>query len=338
MKKCLFIIFLLLFQFTLVKAQNDTLISRKGEIYIGTINSLSESVVRFSSVSGKSEYRINWKEVVKVNTYHPLRIINRDKELIEGFLVDSNAGDDSLQIKYQGQHRTIAYSDLISLRKLESSFKEKIDLGANLGYSYAKGTNTQQLSFRTNGSFTSKRWSLDGEYNRFITIIDSLQNSRLDASINNRYILPKNWFTMASFSWLSSDEQELQLRTTIMLGGGRYLILDQRKSLQFSTGVALNEENFSGETNRYNESYEAFFGGRYHLFDHEFLSIESSATGFASLTESDRYRATFALDLGWDLASNFDLIWGYSLNFDSNPPNNSQETDYVISLTLGWSL
>lgn len=338
MKRVFFFSLLSLILQTQVYSQMDTVVCRNGERFIGKIQRLDRSILSIESQSGKEELKINWKSVIKVNTSHPLRIIDEKREVFEAILRDSISNDDSLIVILKGKPRKIAYMNILGARKLESKFREKLNFNVNLGYSFSKGNNTQQLSFRSSASYLTERWSLDADYNRFITIIDTLQNSRMDASLNNRYLLRKNWFSLVSFNWFSSDEQELDLRTTIMAGGGRYLLLDQTKSLQFSTGIALNHERFAKEVNSVNESYEAFIGGTYHLFDHEFLNIQSGFVGYASLTEKDRFRASYNLNFGWDIAKNFDVLWGYSLNYDSNAPNNSQQTDYVISLTFGWSL
>lgn len=319
-------------------AQLDTVKTKSGELYIGTATNLYESRLTFDSRSGEEDFVIDWKEVVQINTYQPLRVINSKKEVLECVLRDANPTDDTLRLVSSEGIEKLRYEDVLGIEKLENSFKEKVDLGVNFGYNFSKGNKTTQLSFRSFAAFNSEKWSLDADYNRFFTIIDTVQNSRLDASVNNRYLLNNYWFIMGSGNWLSSDEQELRLRTTLLFGGGRFILYDQFKTLQFSTGLAWNNEDFSTEESTTQESYEVYFSSRYRLFDHKYFDITTSGIAYLSLTEDDRYRASYNLDLGWDIGDSFDLIWGYSLNFDSNPPNNAQETDYVVSLTLGWEL
>jgi len=319
-------------------SQDDTLRTNTGELFIGTVINLSESRLTFKSKSGKKNFTIDWKTVTQINTYHFLRVVSMDGEVHEGVLRDTLDGDPYLIFYVKGEARQIRYEEIISMQKIESSFKEKLDLLINLGYSFNKGTNTTQLSVRSAAGYNSEKWSFDADYNEFLTIIDTIQNNRLDASASSRYLFKNNWFTSTSANWFSSDEQELELRTTILVGGGKFLLYDQIKTLQLGTGIALNEERFSTENSPVQESYEVYLLGKYRLFDHKYYGINTSFIGYASLTEDDRYRASYSLDFSWDIGDNFDLIWGYSLNFDSNPPNRAQQTDYVISLTVGWSL
>ena len=333
------IVFFFLFSIcSAANAQFDTLLTTTGELFIGTAKSLFESRLTFSSKSGREDFVIDWKNVSQLNTNHLLRVVSKTKEVHEGVLKDDQPGDPYLYFHVDREIWKIAYDDILAMRKIENSFKDKLDLRINAGYTFTKGTNTTQLSVRSAVGYNTEKWSFDADYNEFLTIIDTLQNNRLDASASSRFLIDNSWFASSSANWFSSDEQQLNLRTTILVGGGRYLIYNQQSNLRLGLGVAWNNERFSTEVPVVRESYETYLSGRYRLFDNKYLNIQTNFIGFASLTEDDRYRATFNLDLGWDLGENFDLIWGYGLNFDSNPPNNAQQTDYVISLTVGWSL
>ncbi len=321
-----------------LSAQFDTLRTSTGELFIGTATKLSESELTFESESGEEDYIIDWKKVTQLNTYHFLRIVTRTRLVSEGVIRDTLAGDPFLTFYVEGEAIQLRYDDILSMEKLEETFLEKLDLGINLGYSFTKATNTTQLSLRAAASYTTEKWSFDADYNEFLTIIDSLQTNRFDASTGSRYLMMNYWFLSSSANWFSSDEQEIRLRTTVLFGGGRYVLFDQVKTMQLGTGIALNSESFDTEDQVAQESFEAYLSMKYHLFDHKYLDIKTNAIGYASLTESDRYRASVNLDFGWDIGDSFDLIWGYSLNFDSNPPNNAEETDYVVSLTIGWEL
>lgn len=319
-------------------AQTDTLITTTGELFIGTVDRLSESRLTFDSESGKANYIIDWKKVAQLNTYHLLSVVSKTKEVHEGYLRDDNPNDSLVTFIINNIPIIIAYEDILSMRKIEDQFIDKLDLGINLGYSFTKATNTTQLSIRTAAGYDSERWSFDADYNEFLTVIDTIQTNRLDASASSRYLYKNYWYNSTSANWFSSDEQEISLRTTLLIGGGKYILYDQFKTLILGMGIAWNQENFTTEEAAVRESYELYLNTRYHLFDHKYFSIKTNMIGYASLTEEDRYRASVNLDFGWDIGDNFDLIWGYGLNFDSNPPNNAQQTDYVISLTIGWGL
>ena len=194
------------------------------------------------------------------------------------------------------------------------------------------------MSLRTSAAYLTERWGVDGYYDEFFSLIDTVQSGRAEGALNSQYILPSSWYFEASSNWFSSDEQQISLRTTLMAGFGRYLINSQSNYLQLSIGTALNRENFQQEELSIKESSELFLKSSYVLFDHKFFGISSSGTGFLNLNQADRYRASFSLDFSWDIGDDFDLVWGYSLNFDSKPPNSGAQSDYVLSLTIGYEL
>ena len=338
MRSKLLIFLVILLLSSPLKAQLDTLLTTTGERFIGKVEQLSESRLTFDSKSGEEDYVIDWKAVAQMNTHNLLRVVSNTKEVHEGYLRDDDPNDSMVTFIIGNIPIVISYEDILTMDKIEDNFFERLDLGINLGYSFTKATNTTQLSVRTSAGYDTERWSFDADYNEFLTIIDTVQTNRLDASATSRYLLENYWFSSASANWFSSDEQELRLRTTYLLGGGKYLLYDQFKTLQMGLGIALNSEQFTTEGSPVQESYEIYLSSRFHLFDHKFFTIKSNMIGYASLTENDRYRASVNIDFSWDIGDSFDLIWGYGLNFDSNPPNNAQETDYVISLTIGWKL
>lgn len=312
--------------------------TRTGELFIGTAEKLSQGVLIFDSKSGDSDYKIEWKEVVFINTYHHLRLTLDNNEILVASLRDNYRDDNKLKIVGENIDREIAYDQILAFEKISNDFWGKMDMNVNLGYSYAKGTKTHQLSVRSAASYLSNNWGFNGNYNEFYTLIDTAQSSRMESSLKTQYIMKRSWYTEASSNWFSSDEQEIALRTTVMVGVGRYVLNDPVKYLSFGAGIALNLERFIVEENPRNQSYELFLHSDYVLFDHKFLGIKSSFTGFVNLNEADRYRSTFNLDFSWDIGDDFDLVWGYSLNYDSKPPNSGQQADYVVSLTFGWEL
>ncbi|RRO24499.1 DUF481 domain-containing protein [Flavobacteriaceae bacterium 14752] len=64
----------------------------------------------------------------------------------------------------------------------------------------------------------------------------------------------------------------------------------------------------------------------------------SRAVVYPSLTESGRWRTDFNLDVNYDLPLDFFINFGLSLNYDSQPAQGGDETDYIFQTTVGWSL
>lgn len=301
---------------------------------------MNQAVLTFDSESGDKDYKIAWKKIAYIKTYNKLRLTMNKREVIIAHISDDDPSDNQLKVYNDetGLEQFITYDQILNFQKVSDDFWGKVNMNLNLGYNYAKSTNTHQLSLRSGASYLANRWGFNGSYDEFYTLIDTVQSRRLEAFLGSEYLLPSSWYWIASSNWFSSDEQKLALRTTFVGGFGRYLLNDPAKTLQIAVGAALNQERFQQNEINNKESIELLFNSSYRLYDHKFFDISSNGTAFLNTAERDRYRASFSLDLGWDLAGDFDLVWGYSLNFDSKPPNGGEQSDYVISLTLGWAL
>ncbi len=319
-------------------AQLDTVITKTGETFIGTVERINKAVLTFDSKSGDSDYKIEWKQVKSINTVHEHRVIVNKKQVIIARFEDKDPNDSMLTLVSGGVGIDFPYEKVLNAKKIDDDFWGKLDADINMGYNFAKSTKTHQLTLRTSVGYLTDRWGVDGFYDEFFSLIDTVQSSRTEAALNTQYILPSAWYWEASANWFSSDEQEIALRTTYMAGFGRYLLNDPVKYLQASLGLALNRENFQQSEISDKESFEAFLKSSYVLFDHKYFGINSSFTGFLNLDDTERYRSTFNVDFTWDIGDSFDLVWGYSINYDSKPPNGGQQSDYVISLTIGWEL
>jgi hypothetical protein len=150
------------------------------------------------------------------------------------------------------------------------------------------------------------------------------------------YYLQRDWFGMASITFLSNTEQALALRSTGKLGAGKYLVHTNRRYWSTNAGLSFNKEKFSNETPSRN-SLEGYVGSEINLFDMGDFNLFNSVFVFRSLTKSDRWRSDIRLDLKYDFPKDFYAKFGITLNYD-NLSATGRETDYVLAFSVGWEL
>ena len=161
--------------------------------------------------------------------------------------------------------------------------------------------------------------------------------SRVEAAATFKYLLPHDWYTLTSITFLSNTEQKLDLRTNTKLGMGNYVIHTNRKYWGFNAGFSFNNEQFSTESQA-NQSIEGFLGTELNFYDVGDLSLSTSATAYPSLTDNDRWRIDYKFDFKYDLPLDFYIKTGFSLNYDNRPVEGASETDYVLQTSFGWEL
>jgi hypothetical protein len=139
-------------------------------------------------------------------------------------------------------------------------------------------------------------------------------------------------------NFLQSDELELDLRSTIGGGVGRYLVQNNRWLLSINGGGAWTNENFEDPLVSKKNSGEALGAIEFNAFNIGDLNILAQFSVFPSLSELGRVRMNFRNDFKWDLPQDLYFSVGFTNNFDSSSPTDgTSRNDYVFSTSVGWS-
>lgn len=320
--------------------QKDTVITSSGIQLYGNIKSLHHGTLVMSADFADGDVKVKWKKVERIYIGKNRRIFRTNGERYVGTLADANDSSNMVYIKFGNDSVKVKYNRIVEIQELKDTFRKRLKLGINFGYGQTKANNSRHITIRANIGYTADHWELSGNINSFATAIDTLVTSRGELKLSFRRYLLNDWFAIVELNSLSSDQQQLESRVTGSLGVGNDLIRNQRMELFMSTGVTYNDETYFEESvlDHAYTTYELFGGLDYTLFDVQDIDINTSLTALPSLTEMGRFRANYDIDMKWDITKSINLKAGYTLNFDSKPPNDNRKNDYVFSLTFGWSL
>ena len=160
---------------------------------------------------------------------------------------------------------------------------------------------------------------------------DAADTQRWDLSNDFRRLLGSRWYVNTTQDFLNSEEQGLDLRTTIGGGGGRYLLRSSSQYLALGGGLAWTNENYTDATLPTKNSAEAYVGTEFMTERLKITDLITRLTYFHNLTTSDRYRVTYRFDLDFNLPGDWYFRVGLFDNYDSKPPEGFSKNDY------GWS-
>jgi len=330
---------LLSFCWTLGLAQEpDSLMTKSGELITGEIQSLSRAVLTFETSYSDADFQIDWEEVERITTQGNYKIYDTEGKQFIGKLGPGGDCTDCLKIYNSNDTIIRKLLDIVVITEAQETFRDRLKLGIHLGYNYTKASRTQQFTSRSSAGFVGNKWDIASALNAYNTRLDSTSTKRTDANINLRVSMRNNWYGFGNVDWLSSDEQQLDLRTTASTGVGNFVVRNADTYLYLFGGLTFNNEDFLGDEGVESQSFEGLIGGQLELFGFSDISLNSKLYAYPSLTEKQRIRTMFSLDLKWEFISDFELMAGFSLNYDSKPPGDTEKSDYVLSLTLGWSL
>jgi hypothetical protein len=143
---------------------------------------------------------------------------------------------------------------------------------------------------------------------------------------------------MGLAEFLQSNEQQLELRTTLGGALGHVFSHTNNSFINGYGGVIWNHERYSAEatTGRTGSSAEAVLGTQLNFFRFRTTSIVTDAQLYPSLTDLGRVRFNLNTSMKLRIAKRLDWTFGFFLNSDSRPPENLPKTDYGSNSGLSW--
>ena len=152
-------------------------------------------------------------------------------------------------------------------------------------------------------------------------------------------MISQNWFGLTYLDFLNSDQQELDLRSTLGGGLGKKIIQTPRTSLNARFGGVYTHERYSQNTSSepVRSNGELLIGVNVSTFRFKTTDVNSQVYVFPSMTDPGRVRVSSQSNLRFELLK--DLYWNFRFyeNFDSRPPVNASRNDLGITTSLGWT-
>lgn len=349
------LIFLFLLSSALAFSQTDTLILKNKDLIIGEIKSMDKNILGIETDYSDVDFKIKWNGINRVYSKTNYLITLSDGRRYNGRIRSLN--DSIVEIdtympntvikfskktegleKPEGDKVEIPKPQIVYLKALDEGFWSRLSFNFDVGTNLTKANDFKQFTFNTALGYLADRWKVNMSFNNLKSTqenVDPINRTEFGAQFN--YFLQKDWYLLYYVNLLSNTEQLLDLRTSNMVGVGKYVVHTNKTYLGFSTGVNFNNEIFTGDESA-TQSGEAFLGAQYNIFDIGDLDLLSTLVAYPSLTEKGRLRTDFKFDFRYELK--FDLYFkiGTTINYDNQPTEGASELDYIFQTTVGWKL
>ncbi|MCA6073850.1 DUF481 domain-containing protein [Fulvivirga sedimenti] len=335
MKKNLLLLTFSLFSISLFAQQPDSIVFKNGNFIVGEIKSMDRGIIQIETDYSDSDFKIEWEGIGYMSTKSLLLVSTTDGRRLYGTIesVDNNSVSVT---SVEGETTIVPFNEIVFLKSVDQGFLDRLYAAIDLGYSLTKARNQRQFTIRSSAGYIAERWSLDATYNSLSSKQDEVEDiKRTDGLVSFRYVLPREWFAIAQLDFLSNTEQLLDLRTNTKVGIGKYILRTNQYYWGFMGGVSFNNENYQIDDDD-RQSEEAWFATELNLYDIGDFSLLTKATVYPSLSESNRVRFDFNIDLKYDLPLDFYIKSGLTLNYDNQPVMNATKADYVWQTTFGW--
>ena len=327
--------FILLMAAAGIYAQVDSLIFNNGNYVVGEVKNMDRGVLTIGTDYSDDDFKIEWGGITEIYTTSHFLITLTDGTRLNGRLESSEQGKISIITEDEGTIVTESHT-IVYLKSVDKGFWDQVYASIDIGLDLTKANNFKQFSIRSAMGYLAERYSVDLFFNSLNSKQDGTDDiKRTEGGGTFKYYLPSDWYIPVSINFLSNTEQKLDLRSTINLGIGKYVLHTNTTYWGFSAGANANLENFSIDADD-RTSMEAFIGTELNMFDIGDLSILTRLEAFPSLTEAGRWRSDFKFDLKYDLPMDFYIKLGFTLNYDNRPVEGASEIDYVFHTGFGW--
>ncbi len=314
-------------------AAKDVVVTTNGDRLVGEIKGVEKDVLTLSTDYSDADFKIKWEKIASIESDRQFLVETFDGKRISGPLKAGAQGKAAVVVA----DADVPLPEVSMVQPFERSFWARFDSALDFGYSLTKTNAARQLSLGANLAYRDER-NLDS---LFANVFRSSQanataTERWDLSNDFRHLLGTRWYVNAAQDLLNSEEQGLDLRTTLGGGAGRYLFRSGSQYLAVGGGLAWTNENYTDAALASQNSAEAYVGTE---FMTEKLKVTDFLTRFSyypSLTISGRQRVNYRFDLDFNLPGDWYLRVGFFDNFDNKPPAGFSQNDYGWSNTFGF--
>jgi hypothetical protein len=318
--------------------KTDTIFLKNKDRIIGEIKDMRNGVLTVETDYSDQDFKITWIDIQKIDSKQTFIISLKGGERLHSTIRVDSTDVSKIILQYANLNIATTIKDIVYVKSLESTFLSRLDASLSFGYNYTKSNNLSQLTVRSTLGYTANSWSGSATYNSVRSDqTDTDQIQRTDGDVSFRYFLKKDYFLSVKSEFLSNDEQKLELRVNTKGGLGKYFVHNNRVYFGGITGLGWNNERYK-EPEGSRNSMESYITLELNMFDIKDFSLLTNGSGYLSLTEKNRTRGDFKIDLKYDLPLDFFIKLGLTYNYDSQPIEGAAYDDYVFQTTFGWEL
>lgn len=334
--RTLSLLLLILCSATAWAAKTDIVVLRNGDRITGEVKGLERGKLTLSTDSMGTVY-IEWAEIEEIfsSTGQAIELTNGQR--FYGPLAKGE-NEEMMVVKTEQGPVGLSTDDIVAMYPVEAGFWDRLDISADLGFSWDKGSSVGKYNLGLGTELRDPRYLSRASFSSELTTQQGREDTRR-ASLNAlHFVFRQNKRYHAFFGNMeNNDELGVDLRAMFGAGYGTVPIRSQRSWLSVGTGLAVNREFPSEGDPETNLEAVAMLTYDYFKYSDPERAFRTDLRIFPSLTDFGRWRATFDMDYRFELVS--DLYWklNFYSSYDSDPISaEGASSDYGVTSSLGY--
>lgn len=319
-------------------AADDVIYTKNGDRITGEIKKLQNGIIHIDPPYGENVFQIDWDDVERVESSRNYVIETSGGQRVRGTIQHDPEDTKQIIVEEDTGPMVLERPEVVWVRPFDIGFWNRIAFSIDLGATVTKANSSKQANLNTLANYAAERWLLQGGFNLVRNTVGVEKTARWQATTDYKRSIRDKWFGVVGAEFLNSDELQLDLRTTVSPGVGRYLKRTNRMHWSVAGGGQWTNERFKDSELSAKSTAEAWAGTEISLFDFRDVSWLTQLKVSPGLSEIGRLRLDFNTDFKIDLPKDLYFRIGLRNNYDSKPLNDAPKNDYVFSMGVGWEL
>jgi hypothetical protein len=322
------------------RSKTDILYMKNGDKITCEIKDMEHGQLSVKTDYTKGTLTINWEKVERIESKQLFVLETERGNYYSGEIRTDAKESQNVDVIQGGTMTVLQQSKVVTMEQLGRGFFGRMKGAMDYGFSFARSNKQTQSTLHLDlNSRTEESYATITADSLFSTT-GGVDTNRHSATTSYSHRLQRsNWSGITFGSLLRSDQQEVDLRTTVGGGIERRFIYTNRNYLIGWAGVAFTNEKFSEAVNgqdRFN-SAEGALGLTYSTFRFDSTEWINTLWVYPSLTDRGRVRSSFDSSLYLDLVGDLYFRLAVYHSYDSRPPTDTPKSDYGVTTSVGWS-
>lgn len=318
-------------------SKTDTVYFKNGDKLTGEVKSLKRGQLNLNTVA-TGTIGIEWNKIANIVSKQKIQIEVNDGRRYFGALTSSEKSS-SLRIMTDSGPLVLDMSTIVVMTPIEGVGINALDVDLSLGYDFAKAGGVKHATLGITMDYRSLIRIESIRFNTVLTDSDTQEASRrTNLGLQHTRLWRNRWFSTGNLTFDQNDELDLNLRTSLGGGGGRYFVQSNTVLFSLEAGLQFSVEDLVGEADE-TRSLESTFTANWDwfLFDDPELDWSTRLQVIPSLTESGRVRGELETSLAWELIGDLDWEVSFYGSWDNQPQSPDGATsDYGVNTALSY--
>jgi hypothetical protein len=321
--------------------RGDVVTMKNGDRFTGEVKRLQSGVLYIETDYASSNLAVDWAQVQNVKSTAVYLITLSSGKHVTGQLERlPGTGDvgDNVTILNAGESMSVPPPEVVDIASQKSSWLRQLQGNIDAGTSFTSGNGQIAANTDINAAYMTPRWAAAAALGTSFGNQDGgTKTNRDDLTLSGEKYLGRNAYVGALLDFLHSSQQDLNLRSTVGGGYGRFIKRTGTTDLRWITGAVFTQENFSTSGAPSNSNVEGLLGATYDSYRFKLGEFHAQVFVFPGITDYGRVRLTSTNSLVIKLTNNFHFTFSFWDNYDSRPPSTAKNNELGLSSAIGWS-